>query len=140
MFGLLGPRRSPMVITEASSGRGRVFTVVDEVESADHNQALPHPNLSEGLLEGSTVEDVGFPGGIESFFLLFMLLFIVVPIIGIIDAALIPDSAWVNANQNKIVWIVVQIFLGIFGAAAYFVAIRPKLKAGSVNREQRTTL
>jgi hypothetical protein len=80
------------------------------------------------------------PGGIESFFLLFMLLFIVVPIIGIIDAALIPDSAWVNANQNKIVWIVVQIFLGVFGAAAYFVALRPKLKAGSVNREQRSTL
>ena len=86
------------------------------------------------------MEDMQFPGGIESFFLLFVLLFMVVPIIGIIDAALIPDSAWVNANQNKIVWIVVQIFLGIFGAVAYFVAIRPKLKAESVNREQHTTL
>jgi quinol-cytochrome oxidoreductase complex cytochrome b subunit len=80
------------------------------------------------------------PGGIESLFLLFILLFMVLPIIGVLDAALTPDSVWAEANQNKIVWIVVQIFLGIFGAIAYFVAIRPKLKGGSGHRQQPTTL
>lgn len=86
------------------------------------------------------MEEMAFPGGIEVILLLFILLFMVVPIVGVIDAALTPDSAWADANQNKIVWIVVQIFLGIFGAVAYFVAVRPKLKAGSVNRQQHTTL
>jgi Phospholipase_D-nuclease N-terminal len=86
------------------------------------------------------VEGMSIPGGIESFFFLFVLLFMVVPIIGVIDAALTPNSAWADANQDKIVWIVVQIFLGIFGAVAYFVAIRPKLRAGSAKGEHHTAL
>ena len=52
----------------------------------------------------------------------------VLPIWGIIDAAVRPESLWQRANQNKVVWILVQIFLGFIGAIAYFAAIRPKLK------------
>ncbi|MFA5892332.1 MAG: PLDc N-terminal domain-containing protein [Actinomycetota bacterium] len=50
------------------------------------------------------------------------------PIWGIIDAAVRPESLWQGANQNKVVWILVQIFLGVIGSIVYFSAIRPKLK------------
>jgi heme/copper-type cytochrome/quinol oxidase subunit 2 len=84
---------------------------------------------------------MNLPGGFELFILLFILLFVALPIAGVIDAALTPDSVWADANQNKIVWIIVQIFLGLFGAIAYFVAVRPKLKPGAgIDREQPTTL
>jgi hypothetical protein len=74
------------------------------------------------------------------FFLLFVILF-ALPIAGVIDAALIPDSVWIDANQSKIVWIIVQIFLGIFGAVVYFVAVRPKLTASPrIDRVQQTRL
>ncbi len=53
----------------------------------------------------------------------------ILPIVGIIDAALRPDDVWARANQNKLVWIVVQIFLSVIGTLAYFIAVRPKLKA-----------
>jgi uncharacterized membrane protein YraQ (UPF0718 family) len=79
-------------------------------------------------------------GRIELIFVVFVLVFIALPIAGVIDAALTPDSLWAAANQNKIVWILVQIFLGIFGAIAYFVAIRPRLKSarlGEGNQEPR---
>ena len=87
------------------------------------------------------MEAMSFPGvGIELFFLFFILLFIALPIAGVLDAALTPDSVWADANQSKIVWIVVQIFLGLFGAIAYFVAVRPKLKASRIGRERHSTL
>ena len=53
----------------------------------------------------------------------------VIPIWGIIDAALRPDPVWAAAGQNKVVWIIVQVFLGVFGTVAYFVAVRPRLIA-----------
>jgi hypothetical protein len=55
----------------------------------------------------------------------------VLPIVGIIDAALRPDDVWARANQNKLVWIVVQIVLSVVGTLAYFIAVRPKLKAAA---------
>jgi hypothetical protein len=48
---------------------------------------------------------------------------------GIIDAATRPDSQWAAASQNKVAWILLQVFLGIIGAAVYLLAIRPKLMA-----------
>jgi hypothetical protein len=57
------------------------------------------------------------------------------PIWGIIDAALRPQIEWNQAAQNKVFWILLQVFLGIFAAIAYFAAIRPKLKMA-----RRTTL
>jgi hypothetical protein len=69
--------------------------------------------------------------GLGSTELLILLFLIVVPVWGIIDAAMRPDSAWAAAGQNKVVWVLVQIFLGILGSAVYFLAIRPKLKAAA---------
>ncbi len=66
---------------------------------------------------------------IELVVLLVIVIFVLLPVAGVLHAALTPDSMWRDANQNKIVWILVQIFLGIFGAIAYFVAVRPQLES-----------
>ena len=61
----------------------------------------------------------------------------VLPVWGIVDAAMRPDDVWAAAGQNKIVWVLVQIFLWALGAVIYFVLIRPKLIAaggGAVSR------
>jgi len=63
--------------------------------------------------------------------LILLLLFGVLPIWGIIDAAMRPDSVWLAAGQSKIVWVLVQVFLWTIGAAVYFFAIRPKLAAAT---------
>lgn len=60
--------------------------------------------------------------------LLILLVLFVLPVWGIIDAAIRPDAAWAAAGQSKVVWVLVQIFLWVIGSAVYFVAIRPKLK------------
>jgi hypothetical protein len=52
---------------------------------------------------------------------------------GIIDAARRPVDAWSRAGQNKGLWIALQIFLGIIGAAVYFLSIRPKVAAADLN-------
>lgn len=56
-----------------------------------------------------------------------LLFFVVLPIWGIVDAAMRPETEWTSANQNKVVWIVLQVGLGAVGAIAYFMAVRPKL-------------
>jgi hypothetical protein len=63
--------------------------------------------------------------------LLILLVLFLLPVWGIIDAAIRPDSAWAAVGQSKLVWVVVQIFLWVIGSAVYFVAIRPKLKAAA---------
>lgn len=60
--------------------------------------------------------------------LLILLVLFLVPVWGIIDAAIRPDSAWAAAGQSKLAWILVQVFLWVVGSAVYFVAIRPKVK------------
>lgn len=67
-------------------------------------------------------------GGPELLIMLVVFAFAVFPIWGIVDAALRPDNVWTRANQNKVVWILLQFFLGILGAIVYFAAIRPKLR------------
>jgi hypothetical protein len=67
-------------------------------------------------------------GGGESLIILLIAGFVILPIWGIIDAAMTPDDAWARASQSKLVWVVVQIFLGALGTAIYVLAIRPKLR------------
>jgi hypothetical protein len=54
-----------------------------------------------------------------------------IPIWGIVDAAMKPDPVWRAAGQNKVVWIILQVVLGIIGTAIYVFAIRPKLVAAA---------
>ncbi|MDP9222890.1 MAG: PLDc N-terminal domain-containing protein [Actinomycetota bacterium] len=76
---------------------------------------------------------------IELIVLLVIVIAILLPVAGVLDAALTPDSEWKDANQNKIVWIIVQIFLGIFGAIVYFVAVRPQLKSARLHAHDENT-
>ncbi|HEX2267300.1 MAG TPA: PLDc N-terminal domain-containing protein [Actinomycetota bacterium] len=46
-----------------------------------------------------------------------------------LDAATTPGRLWEAADQDKIVWVLVILFLPLFGAIAYFVSVRPKLRA-----------
>jgi hypothetical protein len=67
----------------------------------------------------------------ELLIILFILGGMVLPVWGIVDAAIRPDSVWAAAGQNKVVWVIIQIFLWTLGAVIYFVAIRPKLVAAA---------
>jgi hypothetical protein len=71
-------------------------------------------------------------GPMELIFIGIFLVSFVLPVWGIIDAAVRPDAVWAATGQNKIVWVLVQIFLWTLGAIIYFVAIRPKLVAATV--------
>lgn len=48
---------------------------------------------------------------------------------GALDAATTPGRVWEAADQEKIVWVLVILFLPLFGAIAYFVSVRPKLRS-----------
>lgn len=74
---------------------------------------------------------MGSLGAPEMLIILFLLGGMVIPIWGIIDAAIRPDAVWAATGQNKIVWVIIQIFLWTLGAIVYFVAIRPKLVAAT---------
>jgi hypothetical protein len=62
-------------------------------------------------------------------------LLLIVPLWGIIDAALQPDDAWRRIGQGKVLWIVLQLLLSSVMSIVYFLAIRPKLVAGTSVRE-----
>lgn len=46
----------------------------------------------------------------------------------LIQALRIPDSAWATADQNKLLYVVLMIFLGVIGTIAYAVVARPALR------------
>ena len=46
----------------------------------------------------------------------------------LVDALQRPDDEWQHAGQNKLVWILVMIFLGILGSFIYLVVARPSLE------------
>lgn len=96
----------------------------------------PVPELQDGLRLSNL--------GIIEIFLLVGLLFIVIPVWGIVDAAKRPDYAWSAAGQNKVLWIALQaagaIFTGFGGvvmAVVYLVAIRPMVRAAEVTGAHR---
>ena len=68
-------------------------------------------------------------GAPELLILIALPVFGILPLRGILDAATRPDVAWQEIGNSRVAWILVQIFLGVFGAVAYFAAIRPNLKA-----------
>lgn len=46
-----------------------------------------------------------------------------------ISAVSKPTAVWEHAGQNKALWVVLQLGLGILGAIGYLVAVRSKLLA-----------
>jgi hypothetical protein len=59
---------------------------------------------------------------------IFLVAMVAVPLIGIIDALLIPSSAFKSAGRSKRFWILIQILLGYLGAVIYFAAIRADVR------------
>jgi hypothetical protein len=51
--------------------------------------------------------------------------------LGILDAAAHPDSVWRKADQNKLVWVLVQL-LPVTGTLAYAILVRPALVAAEM--------
>ena len=78
------------------------------------------------MSQNQRMSGVGAP---ELLIILVVFLLTALPIWGIMDAALHPDQAWTAADQNKLVWIVVQVVLWTIGTVAYLIIVRPKLKA-----------
>ena len=74
---------------------------------------------------------MGGIGAPELIIFVFVLIITGLPIWGIIDAAIRPDTAWRAAQQSKVVWVLVQIVLWTLGAIIYLLVIRPKLKRAS---------
>jgi hypothetical protein len=69
----------------------------------------------------------------EAILLSVILLVIALPIWAVFDAAIRPDEAWQAAEQNKVVWVLVILFMPLVGSILYFVAIRPKVRAGGAS-------
>ena len=46
----------------------------------------------------------------------------------LVDAIQRPDSEWEQAGQNKLVWILVLIFIGFIGSIIYLLVARPALE------------
>ena len=71
---------------------------------------------------------MGGIGAPEIIIFIFVLIIAGLPIWGIIDAAIRPNTAWKSVEQSKVLWVLVQIVLWTLGAVIYLVFIRPKLK------------
>ena len=46
----------------------------------------------------------------------------------LVDAIQRPDAEWEQAGQNKLIWILVIIFVGCIGSIIYLVVARPQLE------------
>lgn len=51
----------------------------------------------------------------------------------LIEAVRIPDSVWRAADQSKIVYVLLIIFLGLVGTLIYMLTARPALKRSGVS-------
>ena len=46
----------------------------------------------------------------------------------LVDAAKRPDSEWRSADQSKVLWVLLIVFLGALGSILYLVIPRPTLR------------
>ncbi|MDQ4148424.1 MAG: hypothetical protein M3164_00265 [Actinomycetota bacterium] len=60
--------------------------------------------------------------------IVFLVVVLGLPLVGILDASLIPASAFESAGRSKRFWILIQILLGYIGAVIYFAAIRADVR------------
>lgn len=69
---------------------------------------------------------------LDSPFVIFFLIWLAALVLLVwaaLDAATTPGRVWEAADQDKIVWVLVILFLPLVGAIAYFVSVRPKLRS-----------
>jgi hypothetical protein len=53
-------------------------------------------------------------------------LWLLIGVIGIIDAFRHPASDWAAADRNRAFWVAFMLFLGPIGAITYLMAVRPR--------------
>lgn len=46
----------------------------------------------------------------------------------LIEALRIPETRWRSAGQDRIVYVLLMVFLGIIGIIAYLIVARPRLR------------
>lgn len=51
----------------------------------------------------------------------------------LIQALRVPDTAWAAADQNKLLYVVLMVFLGAIGTIAYAVVARPALRSAGAS-------
>lgn len=77
-------------------------------------------------------------GGIGAFVAVFLLIGLAAFVwwlLRLIEAARVPESGWREADQNKVVAILLMLLLGLLGTIVYSFAMRPSLKrAGALGR------
>jgi len=49
----------------------------------------------------------------------------------LIQALQVPDPVWASAGQNKILWVLLMVFLGALGTILYVLIARPALSQAS---------
>lgn len=47
----------------------------------------------------------------------------------LVEAVKVPDPAWAAAGQNKLLYVLLMVFLGVLGSLIYVLVARPALKA-----------
>lgn len=52
----------------------------------------------------------------------------VIWLVYLIDAVKRPDLEWVQADQSKVVYVLLMVFLGLLGTIIYVLAARPALQ------------
>lgn len=73
-----------------------------------------------------------FPAGTFLVFALIALATTVVWILSLVDALRIDDQRWAAAGQNKLLWVLLIVLLGLLGSLLYAVMARPSLtRAGA---------
>ena len=56
-------------------------------------------------------------------------------LVGIIDAAIHPASAWAQADRRKPFWIILMVFTGSIGALVYIFAVRSRFNRARTSDE-----
>lgn len=77
-----------------------------------------------GALETSFL----FPGGFFLVFVLVALASVVLWIWSLVDALGVSDHRWAAAGQNKLLWVLLIVLLGLLGSILYAAMVRPALR------------
>lgn len=79
---------------------------------------------------------LGQASSASSFFLVLAFVDVLFPLWGLIDAIMRRSTTWDRSHQNKALWIILLlggtcIGVGFVSALAYFIGVRPKLRAAT---------
>ena len=50
----------------------------------------------------------------------------------LIEALKTPETQWKDAGQDRLLWVLLMVFLGVIGTLSYVIVARPRLRRASV--------